>query len=104
MSTDDQHALERTTAEAFALGAGRSYRCHVAVIPEAEGDFSAIVLNLPGIGSGGDTAEEALINVHDAVKTALEAYDSLQMPIPWRSTSESDVPAGAQATWIVVDA
>ena len=32
-----------------------SYRCHIAIIPEDDGDFSVVVLNLPGAGSCGDT-------------------------------------------------
>lgn len=104
MSTGDKNALDAGAGFDAPVGATppRTVRCHVALLREDDGDFSAIVLNLPGVGSCGDSSDEAIENVRDAVKTAVNSYEQLGMPIPWRATTAADVPKGASATWINV--
>jgi predicted RNase H-like HicB family nuclease len=81
-----------------------SFRCHVAITTEEEGDYSAIVLNLPGVGGCGDTVGEALAELKDAVKAAIASYRKSGEPIPWCDEAASDIPNGADLRWVVVTA
>lgn len=79
-----------------------AYRFHILLVPEEDGAWSAIVLNLPGIGSCGTTEEEAMDNVKEAIRGALDAYDD---EIPWKTNATLvDVPPGAKQRWIILDA
>ena len=78
------------------------YRCHIRLIREDDGSFSAIVLNLPGAGSCGDTEEEALRNVREAILGVIESYIEAGDEIPWMSQDDYGIPEGAR--WIVVNA
>lgn len=56
--------------------------------PEDGGGFLATVPDLPGCMSDGETPEEAIVNVRDAILCWLEAADELgrARPTPqWRS-------------------
>ncbi|RZI99368.1 MAG: type II toxin-antitoxin system HicB family antitoxin [Brevundimonas sp.] len=46
------------------------------------GGFLAIVPDLPGCMSDGETPEEALFNVRDAILTWIEAAGDLGHPVP----------------------
>ncbi len=81
-----------------------AYRCHVCLICEEDGTFSAIVLNLPGAGSCGDTEEEALQNVREAVQGVIESYNASGETVPWKDSEPEDIPEGAKQTWILVNA
>jgi len=81
-----------------------AFRCHLAIIQEEDGDFSVLVLNLPGIGSCGSTEDEAIAGAREAVAGALESYAEHGEDIPWAAESTYSVPPGAKQTWIVVDA
>ena len=73
------------------------HRCHIALIRESDG-VSAIVMNLPGAGSCGNTEEEALSNVREAISGVIESYG--QGAIPW--TQNYDYPDNATLMWISV--
>lgn len=62
----------------------KEYECHVALIQEEDG-YSAIVLNLPGCVSQGDTREESIENVKEAIAAVIESYVDMDMPLPWTS-------------------
>jgi predicted RNase H-like HicB family nuclease len=47
-------------------------KIRVELIPEPEGGFSAVCPELPGCASGGDTREEALANVKEAIALYLQ--------------------------------
>ena len=81
-----------------------TYRCHVCLIPEEDGSFSAIVVNLPGAGSCGDTEEEALENVREAILGVIESYIASGEEIPWKDAESEDIPAGAKHKWMLVNA
>jgi antitoxin HicB len=49
---------------------------------EDGGGFAAIVPDLPGCMSDGDTPEEALANVRDAIASWIEAASDLGRPVP----------------------
>lgn len=81
----------------------KSYRFHVLIISEDDGTFSATALNLPGVGSMGDTEDEALLNFREAAAGVLASYIEAGETIPWKSTiGKDDIPAGARREWILV--
>ena len=82
----------------------KSYRCHLALVRESDGEHSAIVLNLPGAGSCGATEEEAVANVREAVLGVIRSYLEDGMDIPWQDSDPTDIPEGARQKWILVDA
>ena len=82
----------------------KAYRCHVSVMQEEDGAFSAIVLNLPGAGSCGDTAEKALDNLREAVLGVIESHIEAGEEIPWLGLDEYEVPEGTATKWIIVNA
>jgi predicted RNase H-like HicB family nuclease len=73
-------------------------RCHVAIIKEDDGAFSAIVLNLPGVASCGDSEDEATANVREAVAETIASYNDSE--IPWET--EYGIPEGVKTKWILV--
>ena len=92
------------TKTVFTIGStdfNPSYRCHLAIITEDDGQVSVVVLNLPGIGSCGSTEEEAITNAREAIAGAIESYGD---DIPWRDAANYSVPAGAKQKWILVNA
>ena len=50
--------------------------------PEDGGGFSATVPDLPGCMSDGETPEEAIANVRDAIVAWIEAASDMGRPIP----------------------
>ncbi len=50
--------------------------------PEDGGGFSAVVPDLPGCMSDGETPEEAIANVEDAIAVWLEAARDMGRPVP----------------------
>lgn len=60
-----------------------NYPVIVSPLPEEDGGgFVATVPDLPGCISDGDTPQEALTNVQDAIEAWLEAARDLGRPIP----------------------
>ena len=50
--------------------------------PEDGGGFAAIVPDLPGCMSDGETPEDALVNVRDAITTWIEAAKDMGRSVP----------------------
>lgn len=50
--------------------------------PEEGGGFLALVPDLPGCMSDGESPEEAIVNVQDAIDTWIEAANDLGHPVP----------------------
>jgi predicted RNase H-like HicB family nuclease len=82
--------------------ARKAYRCHVCLIPEDDGSYSAIVLNLPGCGSCGTTEKEAIENVHEAVLGVIESHIEAGEEVPW--IDKYDVPKDQKTKRILVNA
>ncbi len=81
----------------------KSIRVHIALVRESDGTFSAIALNLPGCGSCGDTEEEAIANVREAVVGVVESYATAD-DVPWIESDEyEEIPDGAKLKWILVN-
>jgi predicted RNase H-like HicB family nuclease len=88
--------------------AQKAYRCHICFIPEEDSSYSVIVLNLPGCGSCGQTKEEALKNVREAISGVIESYIVAGEEIPWidRYAIPKDTKNNedAKSLWILVNA
>jgi antitoxin HicB len=76
------------------------YKCPVLLITEKEGGFSAVSANLPGVGSQGETEEEALANFEEAMAGALASYREHGEEIPW--TEEEQGAPEDRKRWIIV--
>lgn len=63
---------------------GTHYRCEVCLHPEPEGGFSVYVPGLPGVVSEGETRQEAIRNIREALDAVLQTYGEDRQPIPWR--------------------
>jgi antitoxin HicB len=54
----------------------------LVLTPQPEGGFTVTSPALPELITEGDSIEEVLVNVHDALKAALELYQELGKPVP----------------------
>ncbi len=55
---------------------------YAIVIEKAEGNYSAYVPDLPGCVTVGDTVEELIENMQEAIEMHLEAIQEDGLPIP----------------------
>ncbi len=62
------------------MGAPREYQ--VALTPEEDGGYSVAVPALPGCVSHGDSREEALAMIREAIEVYLESLEAHGDPIP----------------------
>lgn len=65
------------------------FDCRVALIAESDGGFSVYAINLPGVVSQGETEQEALANIVDALSGALAEYKVFG-EIPWEEAFIED--------------
>lgn len=60
-----------------------AYPVIVEPLPLAEGGgFAAVVPDLPGCMSDGETPEEAILNVQDAIRSWIETARALRREVP----------------------
>lgn len=79
------------------------HRFQLALLQEDDGTVSALVVNLPsGIGSCGDTEEEATEHVREAIEGVLEEYATSGVDIPWIDPMTVVLPQGSKQKWIIV--
>lgn len=57
--------------------------CRICVVPEKDGRFSARALFLPDVVSHGETEEEAVHCIAEALRAAVEVYGEEGESIPW---------------------
>lgn len=50
--------------------------------PQEEGGFTAIVPSLPGCVSQGDTFDETLANIKEAIELYIESLEADGLPVP----------------------
>jgi predicted RNase H-like HicB family nuclease len=81
----------------------RRYRCHVIICPEEDGGYSAVALRLPGVVSQGDTEDEALHNIAEAFRGAVQTYLDDDGGIPWQDSCDMECTEGSVKRWILVD-
>lgn len=64
--------------------AGKPVSLHLAVLiePADDGSFSVWVPDLPGCVSTGDTREEAMSNIAEAIRGHIETLRDLGEPVP----------------------
>jgi predicted RNase H-like HicB family nuclease len=74
----------------------------VVLSQDEEGLYSAVLSNLPGIGSCRKTESEAMSNVREAIRGALDEYSESRRSIPRKTEPFEDEP-GAKVTWITLD-
>ena len=80
-------------------------RVDVRVISEDEGGFSVYAARLPGACSQGETKEEAMENIQDAVSGLMEQYEADGVDIPWLPDAETPEPGPEEIRcWVVIDA
>ena len=58
------------------------YKIPLVLAPQPEGGFTVTSPLLPELFTEGDTIEEALENVHDALEAAIELYQDLGRQLP----------------------
>jgi antitoxin HicB len=58
------------------------YKVPLVLYPQLEGGFTVTSPLLPELLTEGDTVEEALINVRDALAAVVEAYEDLGRNLP----------------------
>ncbi len=79
-------------------------RCLVYLIKEDEGGFSVLAANLPGAASQGDTQEEALANIVDAIEGVMAAYHAAGEEVPWTEEPRPKDFPHITEHWVVVHA
>jgi predicted RNase H-like HicB family nuclease len=85
----------------WAAYEGGVYCCEVRLCEEVNGGFSACVPRLPGVASEGETREEVLENIKEALTGAIETYRDDGQPIPWKH-DEAPLQSNEIARWVVV--
>jgi antitoxin HicB len=70
------------------------FKCPLVLTPQPEGGYTVTSLLLPELVTEGDTVEEALENVQDALRAVVELYEDLGKTLP------SSVRLDASATAI----
>jgi antitoxin HicB len=69
------------------------YRVPLVLTPQPEGGYTVTSPTLPGLVTEGDSLEQALENVEDALRATLELYEDTGRPLP--SGLVQDPEAGA---------
>ncbi len=61
---------------------GRLYKLPLVFEPQPEGGYTVTCPLIPELVTEGDTVEDALANVKDALMAIIEAYEDLNRPMP----------------------
>ena len=81
------------------------YSLEVRLCPEQVGGYSIYVPGLPGVVSEGETQEQALAGITEALQAAIEGYSREGRPVPWAGIEDQpESEPGEIKTWITVDA
>ncbi len=65
------------------------YKVPLVLTPQPEGGFTVTSPVLPELITEGETAEEAVENVRDALGAVIEIYEDLKKPLPANLRQES---------------
>ena len=71
------------------------YKIPLLLSPQAEGGYTVTSPLLPELVTEGDTTEQALANVRDALAAVIETYQDLHKPLP----ASLQLPEGDGAVW-----
>ncbi len=77
------------------------YKVPLVLSPQPEGGFTVTSPLLPELITEGDTVEEVLENVRDALAAVVEAYEDLGRPLPL-NTQVSDLSAPLWLETVIV--
>jgi antitoxin HicB len=58
------------------------YKVPLILTPQPEGGFTVTSPVLPELITEGDTLQEAVDNVHDAIEAVIEIHEDLKKPLP----------------------
>ncbi len=58
------------------------YKVPLVLAPQPEGGYTVTSPVLPELVTEGDTLEEAVANVQDALEAVIEVYEDLKKPFP----------------------
>lgn len=71
------------------------FKIPLLLAPQPEGGFTVTSPLLPELHTEGETADEAVANVHDALAAVIELYTDLGRPLPQTALVEG----GAGPVW-----
>jgi len=72
------------------------YKIPLVLAPQPEGGYTVTSPLVPELITEGDTVEEALANVHDALAAVIETYEDLGRRLPQSAL----VPEGSGPVWL----
>lgn len=77
----------------------------VVIHKDTNSDYGVTVPDLPGCFSAGESMEEALANVKEAIECHLEGMmeDNEQIPVPQPISTHQTNPEYANGTWAIVE-
>ncbi len=68
----------------------RIFKVPLVLTPQSEGGYTVTSPVLPEMVTEGDTLEQAMENVQDALDATLELYDDMKMPLPANLLQDSE--------------
>jgi antitoxin HicB len=80
---------------------GNMLSCLVYLMPEDDGGYSVVAALLPGAASQGDTEQEALANIAEAIRGLTQSYVDSGKVIPWADTARPR-PSNTKERWVLV--
>lgn len=89
-------------ADQSGKGSGRGMKRYTIIIEKASNNYSAYVPNLPGCITTGDTVDEVVANMQEAIAVHLEAMVDLGIPIPEPTTSPDILPSDGESRLVEV--
>lgn len=72
------------------------YKIPLILTPQEAGGYLLTSPLLPELITEGDTAEEAMENLHDALAAVVELYEDLGKPLP----PTTNLPEGGGPVWL----
>lgn len=74
-------------------------RLELLIIRDDDGGYSAVAMNLPGVGGSGDSIDRAVADAKQAAQLALESYGNV---VPWRDPATYPIDEHAVTTIAVL--
>ena len=74
------------------------YKLPLVLEPQPEGGCTVTSPLLPELVTEGDTLDEALVNVKDALLAVIEAYEDLGRPLP----RNAQIPDANSPVWLEI--
>src|SRR4051794_14436468 len=84
------HAGEASFPCPEVYSVSQVYRVPLVLVPQPEGGFTVTSPALPGLVTEGDSVEDALEHVEDALRATLELYEDTGRPVPHGLVQDPD--------------